>query len=210
MSTYYWAVCVMSSCCEKKACANEQLAQRQSRTLVTVLIINAVMFFVELISGLMAESVSLTGDSLDMLGDAVAYGSSLYVVRRGAEAKARSARLKGWIILGSALFVCASAIYRFFYVNVPDYEMMSGIGALALSANATCLFLLTRHKNDDVNMSSIWLCSRNDIISNSSVIAAAGMVYWTGTPWPDLVVGLALTVLFTKSALKVFAAARRA
>jgi Co/Zn/Cd efflux system component len=198
----------MTSCCEKKACANEALAQRQTRILVVVLVINAVMFFVEMISGLVAESVSLTGDSLDMLGDAVAYGSSLYVVRRGADAKARSARLKGWIILGSALFVSASAIYRFFYVEIPDHEIMGGIGTLALAANLLCLFLLTRHKNDDVNMSAVWLCSRNDIISNTSVLAAAGLVFWTGTPWPDLVVGLALTVLFTKSALRVFADAR--
>ncbi|HKS26528.1 MAG TPA: cation transporter [Pyrinomonadaceae bacterium] len=186
----------------------ESAGESQARVLWTVLGINAVMFLVELSSGLYARSVSLTGDSLDMLGDAVAYGSSLYVINLGITAKARSAILKGSIILASALGVLVAAIYRTFFLATPHVEVMGGVGILALVANLVCLILLTRHRNDDVNMSSVWLCSRNDIIANVSVLAAALLVYSTASPWPDLIVGLSLTILFTKSALRIFANSR--
>jgi Co/Zn/Cd efflux system component len=200
----------MTSCCEKKSCATEQMASDQKKVLIAVLIINAVMFVVELTGGLVAGSLSLTGDSLDMLGDAAVYAGSLYVVGRGTRAKAKSAVFKAWIILGSAAFVCAAAVYRFFFAVVPEHSIMSWVGLAALAANLICLALLTRHRNDDVNMSSVWLCSRNDIISNTSVLAAAGLVWLLASRWPDLIVGLGLTVLFTISALQIFRDSRLA
>lgn len=194
----------------KKACATDQMVARQKSVLIAVLIINVVMFAVELTAGFLAGSLSLTGDSLDMFGDAAVYASSLYVVGRGTEAKARSARFKAWIILATAVFVCAAAFYRFFNAVTPVYSVMGGIGALALAANLICLILLTRHRSDDVNMSSVWLCSRNDIVANTSVIAAAGLVWLLSSRWPDLIVGLGLTVLFTWSAFQIFRDSRLA
>lgn len=198
----------MSSCCDNKACDLEQIPKSQSRVLWTVLVINLVMFVVELGAGLAGDSLALIGDSLDMLGDSIAYGASLYVISLGAAAKARSAALKGVIILLSAVGILAAAVYRTLNPEVPQFGMMTAIGLLALIANVYCLVLLTRHKNDDVNMSSVWICSRNDIVSNTSVLAAAGLVWYTGTPWPDLVVGIALTILFVKSAVSILRSAR--
>lgn len=199
----------MTSCCDKKSCDLEKLSRDQSRVLWLVLAINAVMFFVELGAGILAGSVALTSDSLDMLGDAIAYGSSLYVVRMGTAAKARSAMLKGSIILVSAVAVLGGAVYRSVFQAVPDAPLMGWIGGLALAANAVCLYSLTRHRNDDVNMQSVWLCSRNDIIANTSVLGAAALVAYTASPWPDLIVGVALALLFTRSAFQIFGAARR-
>ncbi len=199
----------MTSCCEKKSCELEKLSRAQSRVLWVVLAINAVMFVVELGAGISAGSLALMSDSLDMLGDSIAYGSSLYVVRRGNAAKARSAMLKGAIILVSALLVCAGAIYRTIVLQTPEVSLMGGVAALALVANIACLVALTRHRHDDVNMASVWLCSRNDIISNSSVLVAAGLVALTASPWPDLIVGIGIAALFTRSAFAIFASARR-
>ena len=86
---------------------------------------------------------------------------------------------------------------------------MGGVTLLALIANVACLVLLTRHRNDDINMSSVWTCSRNDLIANTSMLAATGLVAWTHSPWPDIVVGLAITVLFFKSGMGVLNEARR-
>ena len=52
----------MADCCENKACALEALRERQSATLKIVLVINAVMFVVELIAGMMAGSTALLSD----------------------------------------------------------------------------------------------------------------------------------------------------
>ncbi|OGA14043.1 MAG: cation transporter [Betaproteobacteria bacterium RIFCSPLOWO2_12_FULL_63_13] len=194
----------MTDCCEDKSCTVEALAKRQRATLTIVLAINAVMFAVELVSGLMANSSSLLSDSLDNLGDALTYGLSLYAVNQGMRAKAKVALFKGALILTAALFVLGQIAYRLLSPVVPSYETMGVISLLALIANATCLGLLWKHRADDVNMSSVWECSRNDIASNVSVFVAAAGVWATASGWPDLLIALALAVLFLGSALRVF------
>ena len=193
----------MADCCNDKACEIEALRGRQSSTLKIVLAINAVMFVVELTAGLLGNSISLVADSLDMLGDALVYGFSLYVVARGAAMKARAALFKGIIMAGFGFFVLGQAIYRIVIPQLPVFETIGAIGLLALATNSMCLYLLWRHRADDINMSSIWLCSRNDIIANVSVLFAAAGVWLTHSGWPDIVVGLALAALFLRSALHV-------
>lgn len=187
-------------CCQKKSSELEKLNKQQSKVLWTVLSINAVMFGVELLSGIWSNSLALTGDSLDMLGDAIAYGSSLYVINRGSKAHAQSAILKGGIMFLSAVVVFARAVYQLAFSTIPELKVMSGVGLMALCANLICLYLLTQHRNDNINMSSVWLCSRNDIIANASVLGAAGLVYVTKSPLPDIVVGFFLAVVFARSA----------
>lgn len=199
----------MSDCCTDKACAIEALKARQSSTLRIVLAINVVMFFVELVSGLLARSTALLADALDNLGDATTYGLSLYVVGRGPRAKARVALFKAALILTAAVFVLGQVIYAVMHPDVPVFETMALISLVALAANITCLTLLWKHRTEDVNMSSVWACSRNDIASNCAVFLAAGAVWLTDAGWPDIVVGLALVVLFICSAVGVTASALR-
>ena len=198
----------MDECCQAKSHALEQLHRSQTRILWIVLAINVTMFVVEAVAGWLGRSLALSGDALDMLGDAIAYGSSIYVINKGRRAKAMSASLKGSIMVLAALGVLAQAVYRLVTRTTPEAAVMGGVTALALAANVTCLVLLTRFKNNDVNMSSVWLCSRNDLIANVSVLAAAGMVWWTGSYWPDTIVGLGITALFLRSGLMVLAQAR--
>ena len=193
----------MDSCCENKACALEALRERQGRTLKVVLAINAVMFVVELGSGLMARSTALMSDALDNLGDALTYGASLHAVPRGPEAKARVALFKGALILLAGLFVLGQVAYRLAVPAQPIFEAMGAVGLLALAANGACLALLRKHRHEDVNMSSVWECSRNDIAANLAVLVAAGAVWLFDARWPDLVVGGLLAALFLRSALRV-------
>jgi cation diffusion facilitator family transporter len=199
----------MGDCCQNKGCELEKLQKQQSHVLWIVLVINAVMFFVEFSAGLWANSLSLTGDSLDMLGDALVYGTSLYVITRGRKAQAKTALLKSGIMFLSAIAVFARAFYQLWAGVVPEVKLMSLVGVLVLVANLTCLFLLSRHREDNLNMSSVWLCSRNDIIANVSVLIAAGVGAFTDSLIPDLMVGLLITFVFAKSASKVLSQSLR-
>ncbi len=196
-------------CCQHKAKELEKLQKRQSKVLWIILVINAVMFFVEFSGGIKAASLSLAGDSLDMLADALVYGFSLYVIKKGKKAQVRSAMLKGGIMYISAIAVFARATYQLFAQTVPTVQLMSEIAILALVANLICFLLLIRHRNDNINMSSVWLCSRNDIIANTSVLLTAGLVLLTGSFLPDLILGLLLTFVFAQSAGKVLTQARQ-
>ena len=199
----------MSDCCSAKGCAIEELRDRQAGTLRIVLAINAVMFIVEVASGLLARSTALLSDSRDNLGDATTYGLSLYAVARGVRAKAKVALFKSALILTAALFVLGQVVYGLTHPGVPVFETMGAVSLLALAANGTCLALLWKHREEDVNMSSVWECSRNDIASNVAVFLAAALVWATDSGWPDLAVGLALAALLLWSAAKVCASALR-
>ncbi len=199
----------MSDCCSDKGCDLEVLRQRHVSVLKVVLGINAVMFAVEFSAGLMAGSVSLIADSLDMLGDALVYGFSMYAIAGSLRTKAISALVKGMIMAIFGLFAAGQVIYTLLNPQAPSYEAIGVIGLLALIANGICFALLWRHRGDDINMSSVWLCSRNDIIANVAVIAAAGGIWLTGRGWPDLIVGVGIAILFLKSAVTVIAAATR-
>jgi Co/Zn/Cd efflux system component len=138
-----------------------------------------------------------------MLGDALVYGFSIFVVARGARMKANAALFKGGIMTVFGLFVLGQAVYKIVFPQVPVFEAIGAIGLLALAANSICFVLLWRHRADDINMSSVWLCSRNDIITNVSVLFAAVGVWLTRSGWPDILVGLGLAALFLRSALFV-------
>lgn len=196
----------MSSCCDNDS-SLDRLRERQRGTLQTVLGINAIMFFVIVAAALYGKSTALLADSLDNLGDALTYGLSIYAVSRGATVKAKVALFKGWLIFLAAFVVAAQIIYKFFIPSVPVFEVMGVFSLLDLAANSLCLFLLWRHRHEDVNMSSVWECSRNDIASNLSVFVAAGAVWFTGSGWPDIVVALGLVWLLLRSAIRVISSA---
>ena len=197
----------MAGCCDS-GCSLDALQQRQRGTLRVVLSINALMFVVIAAAALYAESNALLADSLDNLGDALTYALSLFAVSRGAVVKARVALFKGWLILLAAGLVAVHIIYRLFVPGMPLFEVMGVFSLLGLLANSACLYLLWRHRHEDVNMSSVWECSRNDIVSNFSVFIAAGAVWWSGSWWPDVLVAMALVCFLFRSALRVITSAR--
>jgi putative nucleotidyltransferase with HDIG domain len=196
----------MSGCCNHD-CALDRLRERQRGTLRIVLAINALMFFVIAAAALYGKSSALLSDSLDNLGDALTYGLSLYAVARSPAVKARVALFKGGLIFLSACAVAAQIVFKLLVPVVPAFEVMGVFSLAGLAANSLCLFLLWRHRGDDVNMSSVWECSRNDIASNLSVFVAAGGVWLTGAGWPDIAVASCLVLLLMRSAFGVIRSA---
>jgi len=195
----------VKDCCEIRSGVPES----QRRVLQVVLWINAAMFLAEFGAGLLVHSTALLADSVDMLGDALVYGFSLYAVARGPVWQARSALLKGLIMAVFGVGVLVEVALKVARGIVPAAEVMGGVGTIALAANLFCLYLLFRRKADDINMASAWICSRNDVIANLAVLIAAGAVAATRSPWPDIVTGLLIATLFGSSAVKVIRGAKR-
>lgn len=194
----------MNDCCEIRP-----VADRQRRVLRLVLAINLAMFLVELTAGLLAHSTALLADSADMLGDALVYAFSLYVIGRGAAWQARAALLKGGIMAAFGAGILVEVGTKLARGVTPSADVMSGVGLLALAANASVLAMLWRHRADDINMRSVWLCSRNDVMANAGVLLAALGVALTGSAWPDIAMGLGIAGLFVASAVGVIRAAFR-
>ena len=197
-----------NNCCEKKICEITALRDKHKRVLWIVLGLNATMFFVEGIAGFMAHSTALLADALDMLGDSLVYAFSLFVLARSARWQAGAALFKGAFMLLFGIGVLGEAVYKIIYPVMPVVETMGIVGALALAANLACFFLLYAHKSDNINMSSTWLCSRNDLIANVGVLLAAGASYLLLSRWPDIIVGALIAGLFVHSAIGIIRQAR--
>lgn len=191
----------MTDCCGPDAFdATDQL--RRS-TLLIVLWINAVMFGVEFVAGVLADSSALVADSADNLGDTLTYAISLYVLHRSLRWRGAAAAVKGLIQIAFGLGILGGVTYKVIHGFEPLAPAMAGVSVLALVANLTCFGLLLEHRSEDINMRSVWLCSRNDVIGNIGVLLAAGLVALTGTFWPDVVVAVVLATLFVHTGVGV-------
>jgi len=190
------------SCCDDD-CALDALRDKQRSTLVKVLWINAIMFIAIAAAAFYGKSTALLSDSLDNLGDALTYGLSLFAVSKGTTAKARVALFKGGLIFLAACIVVAQIIYRLVNPVLPSYEVMSIFSLAGLAANGVCLLLLWHHRNEDINMSSVFECSRNDIAANLSVIMAAIGVWAFNSGLPDIIIATLLAALLLNSSARV-------
>lgn len=183
----------MSSC----GCEVEIRDKSEARVLRVLLLINGLMFVVELGVGWWAQSTALIADAMDMLADAMVYGVGLYAVGKSIAAKIRAAILSGWLQMALGLLVLADIARRFVYGSEPVSSLMMFMGLAALIANVICLILISKHRDGEVHMRASWIFSKNDVIANLGVIFAGLLVAVTDSRIPDLVIGIfvALVVL---------------
>ncbi|MFD2230159.1 cation diffusion facilitator family transporter [Alkalimarinus sediminis] len=196
----------MSGC----GCEVEIKDNSQKRVLIILLVINVLMFVIELGFGWIAESTALIADSLDMLADAVVYGIGLYAVGRSSTYKAKAALLSGYFQGALGILIVFDILRRLLFGSEPESELMMMVGFAALIANVICLLLIQKHRSSDVNMRASWICSRNDVIANAGVIAAGGLVGILGDRWPDLVIGVVVAIVILRSVRSVIRDAKMA
>jgi len=195
----------MSDC----GCEIEIRDRSQSRVLVILLLINAIMFVVEFGIGWYAQSTGLIADSMDMLADAIVYGIGLYVVGRSTAHKARAALLSGWFQGLLGLLILVDIVHRSAFGSEPVSLLMMAMGSIALLANVACLMLIQRHKDGEVHMRASWVFSKNDVIANSGVIVAGGLVWLLDSRWPDLIIGTLIALVILHGARHIIRDARQ-
>lgn len=195
----------MSGCgCEVEVKDNGQRA-----VLIALLAINAAMFGVEIVLGIASESTALIADSLDMLADAAVYAIGLHAVARSPLVKIKAARLSGimQIVLGTTVLVDVTR--RAVFGSEPESLFMIGVGLVALVANVVCLVLIAKYRNGEVHMRASWIFSKNDVITNVGVVVAGGLVHAFGSRFPDLVIGLVISVIVVRGGLQIVRDANR-
>lgn len=195
-------------CCSDHCTPRVPPTDRYRRVLVIALVLNALMFGVELAASWWSGSVSLLADSIDFFGDAVNYGISLVVLSMGLVWRAGAAMAKGIVMFSFGVFVLARAGWGLVEGATPEPVTMGATAVLAFAVNVGVAWLLYAWREGDANMRSVWLCSRNDAISNIAVFVAALAVMATGTRWPDLVVALVMGLLALTAGASVMQQAR--
>ena len=191
----------MSGCCGSKHF--EGLSDSYKRALWAVIIINGLMFIVEMYAGATSGSQSLKADALDFAGDTATYALSLAVIGSTLKTRAYASLFKGISLALIAFSVLTMTALRMMGDVLPEANTMGIIGFVALFANLASVFILLKWQDGDSNVRSVWLCSRNDAIGNVAVIVASSAVAYTQSPWPDLIVAFVLAGLFLKSATSI-------
>ena len=195
-------------CCNSECSSAKHITPKYRKILWVALIINASMFFVEVLSGIHAESVSLMADAIDFFGDAMNYGISLAVLSMSLAWRARTALLKGLTMGSFGLLILATAVWSTMHGETPKAYTMGLIAFIALLANVSVALMLYAYRDGDANMQSVWLCSRNDAIGNMAVMLAALGVWGSNSAWPDLVVAVMMASLGVSAAMQVIKKAR--
>ncbi len=189
----------MSGC----GCNIEIRELQEKKTLYLVLGINTFMFFFEIALGFLAQSTGLIADSLDMLADALVYSISLYAVGRDSALKGRAALLSGYTQIALAVLVLMDILRRFFFGSEPMADWMMGVGALALTANLSCLILISKHRQGDPHMRASWIFSKNDVLANIGIIFSGWLVWQLGSRLPDLLIGSLLAGMVCRGGLQI-------
>lgn len=195
----------MAGCCghDHENVVFEGMSAAYRRALWAVILINGVMFVVEMAAGFGAGSMALKADALDFLADTATYALSFYVIGKAANIRAGAALFKGISLALMGIWVFGSTAYQVLVVGVPEAAVMSVVGVLAFVANMASVGLLYRFRDGDANVRSVWLCSRNDAIGNVAVVLAAAGVWQSGTGWPDLAVAGVMASLFCWSSFQI-------
>ncbi|PTQ87330.1 cation transporter [Nitrosomonas ureae] len=195
----------MSGC----GCEMETRNDQERKTLMIVLGINASMFVFEFTLGLLAESTGLIADSLDMFADASVYSISLYAVGKSTILKDRAARLSGVVQIALALLVLIDVLWKFILGSEPISILMMSVGVIALIANSICLLLISKHRGGDIHMRASLIFSKNDVIANVGVIFSGILVWALDSRYPDLVIGLIISVIVLRGGIHILKVAAR-
>jgi len=184
--------------------------EAQQRVLRIALALNATMFVVGLVAGLLGQSSGLIADSLDMLADASAYAIALGAVGRSGRFKAGSATLSGVLLLLLGVGVLFDVGRRALLGSQPESLVMIAVAFVSFLANATVLRMLGRYREGEVHLRATWLFTRVDVIANVGVMLSGLLVLLTGSRFPDLVAGGAIGIYVIKEAIEILGEAREA
>lgn len=178
------------------------------RALWTVVVLNVGYGAAEMVGGFLSQSQALKADALDFLGDGLITFLGLLAIGWSLRWRARAALIQGLFLGALAIGVVVTTGYRVLVQQKPEAELMGILGLIALAVNVASALVLIPHRTGDANVRAVWLFSRNDAIGNVAVVAAAGLVAWTGSPWPDLAVAAVIAALFLQSSRAIVKDAR--
>jgi Co/Zn/Cd efflux system component len=185
------------------------VAPAYRRALWIVVILNAGYGVIEAVGGFLSGSQALKADALDFLGDGLISFLGLLALSWHLRRRAQAALLQGFFLGALGVGVLVNTAYRVLVQQQPEAELMGAFALVALVVNVAAAAVLMPHrKTGDANARAIWLFSRNDALGNLAVVLAAGLVAWTNTSWPDLIVAVVIAGLFLQSSWSIVRDAR--
>jgi Co/Zn/Cd efflux system component len=193
----------MSEAAAPAAAGNAARPAAYKRALLIAAALNMAMVLIELGAAFYANSLALFADAIDFYEDAMTCLMAVALIGYGYRARATFAVLLALMMILPSLWISWKAVEQLLYGLPPDPLPMGLAGLLALVVNIYCAWLLLPHRTGDSAHQSVWLASRADAFANSSIVAAAGVTAWTGSIWPDVIVGIGIAAINIQAAILI-------
>lgn len=194
---------------------NNRQEIESNRGLIIALGIVIVMMVVEVVGGLLSNSLALLGDAGHMLVDALALSLSLIALslaRRPAtatrtygfhRAEIMAALVNGAILAVVAAFIFYNAYQRF--QNPPEIHsgLMLIVAILGLFANLAGILLLRRNQHTSLNIRAAFFHILGDTISSIGVIIASIIISLTGWTYADPIIAIIIGIIILTGAVQL-------
>ena len=183
------------------------------RRLLIALAITGLMTVVELVGGVLSNSLALLGDAGHMFTDTLALGLSLFALtlaRRPASqnrtygfhrAEVLAALTNGAILILISVYIFYEAYQRF--VEPPEVRggLMLTVAAIGLVANLVGILVLRSASRDNLNVRGAFLHMWGDTVSSIGVIAAGIIILLTGWTTADPIISIVIGLLILRGAV---------
>jgi len=184
----------------------------QQRLLIAISITGS-MAIVELIGGILSNSLALMGDAAHMFTDTLALGLGLFalnIAKRPASqtrtfgylrAEILAALTNGIILILISAYISYEAYRRF--IEPPQIQggLMLIIAAIGLLANVVGVAILRSGGRQNLNVKAAFLHMWSDALSSIGVIAAAVVILLTGWSFVDPIITILIVVLILRGAV---------
>lgn len=182
---------------------------------ISFLLISTFMV-VEVIGGILTNSLALLSDAGHMLSDAVALGLSFFAIKLG-ERKATerntfgyrrfeivAAALNGLTLIGISLYIFVEAYHRL--DDPPEVQSMGmlTISVIGLLVNIIAAWILMKgDKDENLNVKSAFLHVMGDMLGSIGAIIAALLIFFFGWGIADPIASVIVAILVLVSGWRV-------
>lgn len=189
---------------------DSQDTERKSRNLLFSVVLNFAITVVEVIGGLLSNSLALLSDALHNMGDTfaifIAYIANLISKRRSSIKRTFGyKRIEILAALFNAVVLIVIVIYLFIeaYQRLQDPQPVKGlimfiVAVAGFLANLISILLLKKYTRHNLNIRSAYLHLFADTISSVLVIITAILIYFFSLYWIDPLVTFLLGIYLLK------------
>lgn len=185
------------------------------RALVLVIILTSVIFFAELIGGLVSGSMALLADAMHMLSDSTGLIIALVAMLIGRKAASASATygyrrvevfaamINATVVSVISVGIVIQAISRLgggAEINTGLMLLVAGIGFVA---NGISALVLMRHQHGNLNMRGAFLHVLSDMLASVAVIIAGLVIRYTGWEFADTIASLLIAAIILPRSLQL-------
>ena len=177
-----------------------------NRSLLLATVLNVFITVVEIIGGIMANSLALLSDALHNLSDTIAILLA-YIAAKVSRRSSNERKTFGYkrveilaaffnalVLIGISVFLVYEAIFRFSHPEPVKGLLMLVVATAGLIFNLLAVLLLKKYSGASLNIRSAYLHLLGDTLSSVAVIIGGVLIYFFEIYWVDPLITILISI----------------